>query len=344
MENSVRRPLGADDCSPLVEAEKRGEVRLHGFARGQYPGRRLQVEQLPGLRSIGYWDAVGRQTWGLPFHRNEGIEICYLLSGECHFFTDSGEWRLQAGDLTVTRPWQRHQLGNPTIGAGKLFWFILDVEAASPGAAWTFPMWVGPDAESRKNYLRLFRQNPRCHLADTKNCIRGFVEHSCSILDQEPSTLTMAGIAAGINCILHAVGERLAAQPEENKGDPRGFDQTIRQFYLGLESSVDKAAEPWTVESIAHACRVGKSYLTTACKRIFNTTPRDQLNAIRLQHAARLLRQSGDIRVTDVAFATGYNSSQYFARSFKKAFGLRPAEYRSGREPTPPTIKRRGIG
>ena len=76
MNRSIQK---ADSCEPLADAVRRGEVSLIARARGQYPGTRIPEARLPGLRSIGCWDAVGPQNWGLPMHRNEGIEICFLM-------------------------------------------------------------------------------------------------------------------------------------------------------------------------------------------------------------------------------------------------------------------------
>jgi AraC family L-rhamnose operon regulatory protein RhaS len=81
---------------------------------------------------------------------------------------------------------------------------------------------------------------------------------------------------------------------------------------------------------MAHACRVGKSYLTSSCKRIYNATPSEQLNYTRLAHARKVLVREPDRTITDVAFATGFNSSQYFANQFKKQFGQTPGNYRKG--------------
>ncbi|MBK1875301.1 helix-turn-helix domain-containing protein [Pelagicoccus mobilis] len=319
--------LQADDCSPLEEAEERGEVRLVACGRGQYPGRRLEGGQLPGLRTIGYWDAVGLQTWGLPMHRNEGIEICYLLSGETAFATDSERYVLRPGDITITRPWQRHRLGDPNIRACKLFWFILDVESGDGRAAWEFPSWIGPDAESRRELLKVFRKNQRCQIRDEKQGLRRFMEKACSRLDEE-SQLSTARIANMINFLLLEVADRLSGDISDETSDPQGFDQTIREFFHGLEASVEKAAEPWAVADIAHACRVGVTYLTASCKEIFNTTPSEQLNKVRLFHAAKLLKEREERSVTDIAMATGFSTSQYFATKFRKQFGVTPQGYR----------------
>ncbi len=317
----------ADDCTPLTKAVDRGEVTLVSLARGQYPGIRLERGQLPGLRSIGYWDAVGPQSWGLPMHRNEGIEICYLLTGETAFSTHSEERILHAGDITITRPWQPHCLGDPNIGPCKLFWMILDVESGDGREAWEFPSWIGPDAESRRELLGVFRKNQRCHLVDEGQQLKGFMNTVC---DQLANTgpLMSAQLSNWINYLFLSVAQRLSSDIVENAADPLGFNQTIRQFFKGMEASSDKAAEPWTVAEMARACRVGKTYLTDSCRELFNTTPSEQLNRIRLAHASRLLKNKPDMSITDIAFATGFNTSQYFATRFRKHFGLSPQGYR----------------
>jgi len=323
----MKRDLISDDCSPLTLAVERGEVSLSAYSRGQYPGIRLKTGRLPSLQSIGIWDAAGPQKWGLPMHRNEGIEICYVLSGQTHFATDTEQWALKAGDITITRPWQRHCLGNPKIGSCKLFWIIIDVESSEQNAIWKLPDWIGPDVNSRRELLRIYRQNQCSHLIDKSGELKGFIERSFNALEED-SPLVFAHLSSMINSVILTVAERLSEGISDSSTDPQGFNQTISQFFKGLEASVDKAAEPWTVNSMAHACRVGKSYLTTSCREIFNITPSEQLNFIRLQHAGRILKSADTRSITEIAFEVGFNSSQHFANRFKKLFGCTAAQYR----------------
>ncbi|MEO0795246.1 MAG: AraC family transcriptional regulator [Verrucomicrobiota bacterium] len=323
----AKAQLEPDNCDPLIDAVERGEVTLAARSRGSYPGARIPKNALPGLRTIGYWDAVGPQSWGLPMHRNEGIEICYLLSGESSFATDFGEWNLRAGDITITRPWQRHRLGDPNIRPSKLFWMILDVEAHDERSTWDFADWIGPDVRSRRELLRVFRKNQCPHLSDRGHQLRPFMEQTCErMADDGP--MVVAQLACSINALLLAIVERLSEGIDETSQDSSGFDQTIRQFFQGLESSIDKAAEPWSVAEMAKACRVGKSYLTTSCRHIFNATPAELLGRTRLNHARTLLSQRAETSITDIAMAVGFGSSQYFANCFRKQFGMTPQQFR----------------
>lgn len=317
----------SDNCSPLSEAAARGEVQFEARSRGDYPGLGLKPSELPGLSSVGYWNAVGQQSWGLPMHRNEGIEICYLLKGETSFATDSEEHLLRAGDITITRPWQRHRLGNPHIRPCQLFWVILDVETTTARPTWEFPAWICPDAKSRRELLRIFRKNQCCKIGDFDDELRDGIQHACGrIADTSP--LAIAKLASLINMLLLGTAEQLKKGIPASNSDPMGFDQTIRQFFQGLEASREKAAEPWSVGEIAHTCRVGKSYLTASCRRLFNAPPSEQVNRIRLNHARELLLNDPAASITDIAFDLGFNTSQYFANRFKKQFGCTPGEYR----------------
>jgi AraC family L-rhamnose operon transcriptional activator RhaR len=56
------------------------------------------------------------------------------------------------------------------------------------------------------------------------------------------------------------------------------------------------------------------------------TTPHNYLVRLRLGHAMRSLRLSDN--VTEVAFASGFNDSNYFSYAFRKLTGLSPSEYR----------------
>jgi hypothetical protein len=84
----VGKTYHADLCEPLIEAVEKGELELAALGRGTYPGERIQEQVLPGLQSVGYWDAKVGQQWGLPRHRNEGIELSLLETGSMPFSVD----------------------------------------------------------------------------------------------------------------------------------------------------------------------------------------------------------------------------------------------------------------
>ena len=66
-------------------------------------------------------------------------------------------------------------------------------------------------------------------------------------------------------------------------------------------------------------------------QRVFTKTmgiaARDYIIELRLKHACTLLSRP-DMLITDIAYESGFNDSNYFSRVFKKRYGLSPREYR----------------
>jgi hypothetical protein len=126
-----------DDCAPQVAAMREGKIELHALSQGALPGKANEFEH--PARAVEAWVLElpqGIRTGGFNPHRNEGIEIVFLETGGMGFEVDGERSHdLQAGHLTLTRPWQLHKLGDPCIGRGRLYWMILDVgrEASEPG-------------------------------------------------------------------------------------------------------------------------------------------------------------------------------------------------------------------
>jgi len=110
-----RARFSIDTCEPQTLAVRSGKIKMTALTKGHYPGVPIPGDVLPGLNSIGFWDGVGQQDWGLNPHRNEGIEIHYLETGKMAFTVDDRQFDLHSGDFTVTKPWQLHKLGDPNM-------------------------------------------------------------------------------------------------------------------------------------------------------------------------------------------------------------------------------------
>lgn len=89
-------------------------------------------------------------------------------------------------------------------------------------------------------------------------------------------------------------------------------------------------AEPhhaWTVESLAHTVAMSRPAFARQFKAVVGLTPLAYLSRVRLDLAARLLRETGD-PVGDIAQAVGYSSEFAFSRAFSREHGIAPGRYR----------------
>jgi AraC family L-rhamnose operon regulatory protein RhaS len=325
-----RLQYAIDRCEPQNRAIESGKIDFHALTKGHYPGTQVPRNTLPGLNSIGFWDAGQPQDWGLSPHRNEGIELMFLETGAMAFAVEGKTFDLHAGNFTVTRPWQLHRLGAPHIGPGRLHWLIFDVGVRRPHQPWRWPKWVVLTANDLAELTRKLRRNENPVWTATPAIAQAFRELARSIVAwNQPHAVSR--LAANVNQLLVGILDALTEQQgreDEQLTSPR---RTVAMFLRELESGRLDAGQSWTLDKMAAHCGLGITAFSKYCRELVNAGPVAHLNYCRLERAAQQLRDHPDVPITKVALDNGFNSSQYFATAFRKHFKVSPTSARSPR-------------
>jgi AraC family L-rhamnose operon regulatory protein RhaS len=322
--------LLADTCEPLRAAAQSRRVSLAALARGHYPGRKLPANALPGLQSVGYWDARSSQDWGLAWHRNEGIELTFLERGKLEFAVEGHSQLLRADDITVTRPWQSHRVGAPNVDAGRLHWLILDVGVRRPHQVWRWPAWLVMTKRDRTDLTKMLRHNERPVWRANPE-IRDCFRRIAAAVERDRKGEQVSLLAALINELFVALLTMLRRQQPKLDDSLASTQRTVDLFWSDLHQNIEHAAETWTVSDLARQCGLGVTQFIHLTKRHANATPMQELNRCRLDAAAQLLKSELQRSVTDIALSCGFASSQYFATLFRRQFGCTPREFRERR-------------
>jgi signal transduction histidine kinase/DNA-binding response OmpR family regulator len=82
----------------------------------------------------------------------------------------------------------------------------------------------------------------------------------------------------------------------------------------------------FSVEKLAEEMCLSRAQLFRKVKMVLDTSPSDLISDIRLQQAAWLIDQKMDT-LAQIAYAVGYGEQSYFAKRFRKKFGISPSEY-----------------
>jgi AraC-like DNA-binding protein len=326
------RTYVADSCEPLKRASREGEVELLAWGRGTYPGLRLPLRRVTAVRSVGVWDARSPQSWGLPWHTNEGLELTYVARGKVPFEVDGRSWTLTRGAITITRPWQPHRLGDPTLPANRLIWIILDVGVHRPNQAWDWPDWLVCSRGDRARLATLLRHNHRPVFQADRRCAEAFESLAQLLATEDRPAAAETPLKLALNEILVAT---LGMLERQDLPLDRSLGESERQVRSFLQALPGHLAEPWNLASMAEACGLHRTRFAHHCRRITRLNPVALLNACRLQAAQRLLLESPARSVTDVALQCGFTSSQYFATRFRRAVGLSPRQFRREAPPRP---------
>jgi AraC family L-rhamnose operon regulatory protein RhaS len=329
-----KRVLVADSCAPLARAARRGELRLEAMARGPYPGASLPARALPHLKSVGFWDAQQGQDWGLDWHYNEGIEITYLESGRLGFAVGDEVFSLRPGDLTITRPWQRHRVGGPLVSPGRLYWMILDVGVRRPHQAWSWPEWMILNRDDLRMLSRLLLMGNRPVWPGTREVEVCFQRLGRLIENRENERTLISRLALLINELLVVLLETLYRRTTVAERDSPAAEASTARFLERLEGDL---SEPWTLDSMAEGAGLARTRFAYYCHKLKNMTPNEYLRQLRLAEARRLLREQKGMSLTDVGLECGFGSGQYFATVFRRFVGVTPGDFREGRGCRPPS-------
>jgi len=85
--------------------------------------------------------------------------------------------------------------------------------------------------------------------------------------------------------------------------------------------------EALSLASLARHAGMSVSRFSCVFREALGTSPLDYVAATRMREARRLLRALGQ-SIAEVAYAVGFQDSNYFSRSFKQHHGMSPREFR----------------
>jgi len=86
-------------------------------------------------------------------------------------------------------------------------------------------------------------------------------------------------------------------------------------------------AKDWKLDDLLEIAHMSRSNLMRVFRMATGQPPIEYLVRLRIQRAMELLR-STHMSVTEIALEVGFNDSNYFSRSFRKATGRSPRAYR----------------
>lgn len=82
-----------------------------------------------------------------------------------------------------------------------------------------------------------------------------------------------------------------------------------------------------TVNDIANYVGLSRSHLFRSFENILGRSPKEYLTDFRMEQAKYLLENS-NLSITAIANSVGFDNSLYFSKSFHKAFGMSPRDFR----------------
>ncbi|RAU93859.1 AraC family transcriptional regulator [Paenibacillus sp. YN15] len=108
------------------------------------------------------------------------------------------------------------------------------------------------------------------------------------------------------------------------QGEPAGIPGPCRNAAAMMNKFF---AKDLTLGQVAEQAGVSPGHLCAMFTRYYGVTPIEYIRNRRLEHGAKLLRQT-ELSVSRIAVLCGYDNASYFGKVFHKVLGMAPSAYR----------------
>ena len=260
---------------------------------------------LPGVLMFGrYQYAASRQALPAHAHRH-AIEICFLERGEQTYRVGGKIYRLKGGDQFFTLPGEVHDTANRPEERGILYWLILDLEMAGDflGLA---PVYAARLRNALKTMpARHFRADAHATtlMAQAIKTLAGLKGARRNPLEQGEGRLHFQAL------LLEYLVLTIKASRRGAKGEATPL---MRRMLTFIEKNPETPVE---VGLLAKVARLSESRFKARFRREVGVPPAEFWMRHKIDLATAMLKTKS---VTEVAYALGFSSSQYFATVFKR--------------------------
>ena len=116
---------------------------------------------------------------------------------------------------------------------------------------------------------------------------------------------------------------------EETKVEEVALNEIDQKFLRQAIEAVEKNLnnEDYDIDALASDVYMSRSTLYRKIHSLTGQKPSLFIRAIRLKHAARLIKE-GRYTITEISDMCGFSSPSYFSRSFKAQYGIQPGNYK----------------
>lgn len=132
--------------------------------------------------------------------------------------------------------------------------------------------------------------------------------HKLPIYDTNEKVIGMLGISVDIH-------------PEESN-QPK----TNKRIYNAVRHIRKNYDQNLSVEALAKLANISVSQFDRTFKKLFQMTPTQYIQKVRLENAIALLKQN--LSITEISILCGYSDHSAFSRQFKQLTGLSPSQFK----------------
>ena len=246
------------------------------------------------------------------------VRIYYVLEGKFEWVINEHLYVIYPGDLVLIQPGQKFGGDKGDLNVGKLCWIYIEVNKSMPDERVMFGKWSSLPKNEILAIGKILRLCNSPVLSRIKEAGRILSEIQKEIFNQQIGYTTRTNQL--IDELFILIARKLTLQNNTHRDFPQSFMNLEKAWHQNLSHNR-------TGEEMTALVGLGTTMFTEKVKGYSGFSPLNYLITIRISEAIKLLKRN-DLSVTDIAFDTGFYSSQHFSTTFKKLTGYTPSDFR----------------
>jgi AraC-like DNA-binding protein len=241
-------------------------------------------------------------------------EIHYIVNGELHWIVEEDTYDIHSGMILVVKPGELHGSNSGALEPCEQYWLriTLPEDEALPGLT----------LEQTQSIIQTFAAIEKRAFPASLDMRQAFVklaeEH------RDPGKYSRLISRSALHVLLASIARHFEnranqdTEPQAPRISPY-IQRCIHEIHKDL-------SEPHSVSKMAKHAYMSETAFRNRFKKEVGCSPLDYITRRRIEESKKMLSQ-GEASVTDIAYALGFSSSQYFATVFKRITGQSPKQF-----------------
>jgi AraC-like DNA-binding protein len=282
-----------------------------------YQKKAEELQLFPHILEIGTMKNSAIRLNGFPPLSDKCLKIYYIQEGKFEWSIHHTPYILYPGDVVLVLPGVPFGNENSVLEIGSFSWIHLDAFNEKENKIKT-GTWSRLLPEENDAISKIIKRDHAPVLQHFSEIGAVFKSLQAELFAQD------TGYCTRVNHLLDEFFILMARQFTRISNPGRDFPKTFMQLEDELRRNL---SHQWTVEEMAVKVGLGSTLFNEKVKSYSGFSPLNYLINIRISEAIKLLKKP-DISLTDIAYDTGFYSSQHFSTTFKKLTGYSPSQFR----------------
>lgn len=286
-----------------------------------YVEKEATREGLPSQFNVHAQQNLGARTMANA-HIHDYIEVLYGVTGEYRILLNNKEYHFTKGDLVLINSNEIHKIISLTDGLNKYIVIKFRPDMLYTTTQSFFELkYLMPFILNESNHQKIFK-NEEIEFTVVPSLVQNIFDE----YTEKKYGYELAIRADVFNLFLYILRSWNLKNVDLNIRQEIGKD-LLNQLNGVFEYIENNFGEDITALEMAERCHLSYSYFSRVFKSIMRKNFKDYLNFVRVSRAERLLSTSS-ANITEIAQMTGFSTSSYFIRQFKRYKGVSPKQYR----------------